>query len=206
MSTPATVFLVDDDAHLRKALTRLLQAAGHPVVAFGSAEDFLQAHPPTEGSCLILDVAMPGIGGLALQEHLAHAGTKVPVIFLTGRSDISMSVRAIKAGATDFLTKPVDETDLLHAVRTALQKSAAQQAIDVDVAAQRQRYAELTQREREVLPHVLTGKLNKQIADELGISLHTIKVHRGRMMAKLGVQSVADLVRIAQKLGIKPAP
>jgi len=148
---------------------------------------------------------MPGIDGLALQEHLAHAGTTVPVIFLTGHSNISMSVRALKAGAADFLTKPVNDSDLLRAVREALQKSAIQQAFDTDLAALRRRYAELTQREREVLPHVLTGKLNKQIADELGISLHTIKVHRGRMMAKLGVQSVADLVHVAQKLGVKPA-
>jgi FixJ family two-component response regulator len=173
MTPDQTVFLVDDEADLRKALTRLLKAEGHHVVAFGSAEEFIRAQPPTGGSCLVLD-------------------------FITGHGDIPMSVRAIKAGATDFLTKPVNDDDLLRAVGTALQLSA-------ETAALRERLALLTPREREVLTHVITGKLNKQIADDLGTGEHTIKVHRGRVMEKLGVQSVADLVRLAEKLGIEPA-
>ena len=204
MNPGATVFLVDDEPDLRKALTRLLQAEGFQVVAFKSAEEFLQARPPTRGGCLILDVAMPGIDGLALQQHLRQAGTQVPIVFLTGRGDIPMSVRAFKGGAIDFLTKPVDATELLRAVRTALQKSALMQAAETELAALRERYDQLTPREQEVFHQVLTGKLNKQIAADLGISLHTIKVHRGRMMLKLGVQAVADLVRLARKLGISP--
>ena len=204
MSSEATVFLVDDEADLRKALTRLLQAEGHRVVAFSSAEEFLKLQPATGGCCLILDVSMPGIGGLELQQHLTRAGISVPIIFLTGRSDIPMSVRALKGGAADFLTKPVDASKLLPAVRAALQKSAAQQVADAELAELRLRFAQLTPRERQVLHHVLTGKLNKQIAADLGISLHTIKVHRGRMMVKLGLQAVADLVRAARKVGEFP--
>lgn len=204
MKSEATVFLVDDEADLRKALTRLLQADGHTVVAFSSAEEFLHARLPAGISCLVLDVSMPGIDGLTLQDHLRQAGNPIPIIFLTGRSDIPMSVRAIKGGATDFLTKPIEAGALLPAVRAALEKSARQQATDAGVADLRQRFAQLTPREREVFHHVLTGKLNKQIAADIGISLHTIKVHRGRMMVKLGVQAVADLVRIARKLGLTP--
>lgn len=204
MKSEATVFLVDDEVELRKALTRLLQAEGHHVVAFGSAEEFLQAKPATEGGCLVLDMAMPGLTGLDLQQRLAQAGITVPIIFLTGRSDIPMSVRALKAGAVDFLTKPVEAAKLLPAVRAALQKSAAQQVSNAELLELRQRFAQLTPRERQVLQQVLTGKLNKQIAADLGISLHTIKVHRGRMMVKLGIQAVADLVRAARKLGETP--
>jgi len=204
VSPEATVFLVDDEADLRKALTRLLQTEGYRVVAFSSAEEFLKLQPATSGCCLILDVSMPGIGGLELQQQLTRAGITVPIIFLTGRSDIPMSVRALKGGAADFLTKPVDASKLLPAVRAALEKSAAQQIADAEVAELRQRFAQLTPRERQVLQQVLTGKLNKQIAADLGISLHTIKVHRGRMMVKLGIQAVADLVRAARKLGETP--
>jgi FixJ family two-component response regulator len=204
MKAEATVFLVDDEASLRKALTRLLRADGHMVVAFGSAEEFLQARPPDGPGCLILDVSMPGIDGLTLQDHLRQAGNPIPILFLTGRGDIPMSVRAMKGGAIDFLTKPVAAGTLLPAVRAALQKSAQQQAADAGLADLRQRFAQLTPREREVFHQVLTGKLNKQIAAEIGISLHTIKVHRGRMMVKLGVQAVADLVRVARKLGVAP--
>lgn len=204
MKSEPTVFLVDDEAELRKALTRLLQAEGYRVAAFGSAEEFLETKPATAGGCLVLDMAMPGISGLGLQQQLTGEGNTVPIIFLTGRSDIPMSVRALKAGATDFLTKPVDAAKLLPAVRAALEKSAAQQAADVELADLRQRFAQLTPRERQVLRQVLTGKLNKQIAADLGISLHTIKVHRGRMMMKLGIQAVADLVRAARKVGEFP--
>jgi len=204
MKSEATVFLVDDEADLRKAFTRLLQAEGYAVTAFSSAEEFLQARLPAGPSCLVLDVAMPGLDGLALQDHLRQAGTVIPIVFLTGRSDIPMSVRAIKGGASDFLTKPIDDVELLTAIRAALQKSTQQQAADASLADLRQRFAQLTPREQEVFHHVLTGKLNKQIAADIGISLHTIKVHRGRMMVKLGVQAVADLVRIARKLGVAP--
>ncbi len=201
----ATIFLVDDEADLRKALSRLLRAEGFNVLAFGSAEEFLAARLPTGPGCLLLDVSMPGLDGLALQHHLAQTGAVLPIIFLTGHGDIPMSVRAIKAGATDFFTKPVNDADLLRAVRAALEKSAGQQADLTETAGLRERVAQLTPREYEVFTHVLTGKLNKQIGGDLGISEHTIKIHRGRVMEKLACQSVADLIRVAQKLGIPPA-
>jgi FixJ family two-component response regulator len=204
MSAAATVFVVDDEVELRKALTRLLQTEGYRVVACASAEEFLQLPPATGACCLVLDITMPGMGGLGLQQYLARTGSTVPIIFLTGRSDTAMRARAIEDGAADFLTKPVDASQLLPAVRAALQKSATQGVADAELAELRERFAQLTPRERQVLRQVLTGKLNKQIAADLGISLHTIKVHRGRMMVKLGIQAVADLVRAARKVGETP--
>jgi len=202
MSAGATVFLVDDEAEMRKALARLLKTEGYRVVTCNSAEEFLKLPPATGACCLVLDVTMPGIGGLGLQQHLARIGVTVPIIFLTGRSDTSMSVRAIEDGATAFLTKPVDAFTFLPAVRVALQRSAEQLAVDTELAGLRQRFAQLTPLERLVLPHILIGKPDHQIAADLGISLPTIEAHRGSMMAQLGMQTAADLVHAARKLGV----
>src|SRR6266404_1202315 len=176
-----------------KAVTRLLRANGFEAQGFTTPASFLQAFRPGSDSCLILDVAMPDLDGLHLQRRLTHGGILLPIVFLTGHGDIPMSVRAMKAGAVDFLTKPVRDTDLLRAVRAAQQRETA--AISV-------RLTRLTPREREVMEHVITGKLNKQIAFDLGTGEQNIKIHRGRMMHKMGLESVADLVRIAEKLGI----
>jgi len=205
MSGDATVFLVDDERGMLKALTRLLRAEGFAVRAFGSAREFLNACGPDETGCLVLDVAMPDLDGLELQRRLARDGVALPIIFLTGHGDIPMSVRAIKAGAVDFLTKPVNDTELLRAVRAALGKAEEQSAGREEAAALQTRLARLTPREREVLEHVISGRLNKQIAGDLGTCEQTIKVHRMRMMEKMGVESVADLVRAAERLGVAPA-
>jgi FixJ family two-component response regulator len=202
---PPTVFLVDDEPGMRKALTRLLEAEGFAVRAFGTAEEFLAGYGAAALGCLVLDVAMPGIDGLELQQRLTRDGTTLSIVFLSGQGDIPMSVRAIKAGAIDFLTKPVDATALVTAVRTALATAARQFAVQEETTALRQRLSQLTPREREVLAHVIAGKLNKQIAADLGTGEHTVKVHRGRVMAKLGVQSVVELVRVAERLGVAPA-
>jgi FixJ family two-component response regulator len=196
------VYVVDDEAGMRKALTRLLRSEGFDVRAFASARDFLAAYRVEETACLVLDVGMPELDGMDLQRRLTDAGVLVPIVFLTGKGDIPMSVRAIKAGAVDFLTKPVNDADLLRAVRAALQQAASQKAEHATAAALAARYASLTPREREVMAHVVAGKLNKQIAADLGTSEQTIKVHRGRVMEKMGVEWLADLVRAAERLGI----
>lgn len=201
MSSP-TVFLVDDEPGMLKALSRLLKAEGFPVQAFTSAKAFLEWYRPEVPGCLVLDVAMPGLNGLELQARLTHAGVMVPIVFLTGHGDIPMSVQAIKAGAMDFLTKPVKDADLLRAVRAALQRAAEHRESASEIAALRQRYSTLTPREREVMAHVCAGELNKQVAADLGTGEHTIKVHRARAMQKMGVQSLADLVRAAERLGL----
>jgi len=205
MSPYPMVHLVDDEAGLRRALTRLLSANGLTVRAHASAEEFLAAYNATEPACLILDVAMPGIDGLELQRRLTRDGTLLPIVFLTGHGDIPMSVEAIKAGAVDFLTKPLDEAALLGAVRSALKLAGEQAFRRREMAALRARLQQLTPREREVLEHVVTGRLNKQIAADLGTGEQTIKVHRGRVMEKMGVESLAELVRVAERLGVKPA-
>jgi FixJ family two-component response regulator len=199
---PGTVFLLDDEPGMLKALTRLLKAEGFTVRAFTSAKAFLESYQPEALSCLVLDVAMPELDGLELQQRLTRAGILLPIVFLTGHGDIPMSVQAIKAGALDFLTKPVKDVDLLRAVRAALQRAAEQREIIAATALLRQRYSSLTAREREVMAHVVAGELNKQVADALGIGEHTIKVHRSRVMDKMGVQSLADLVRAAERLGL----
>lgn len=193
-----TVFLVDDEAAVRKAVGRLLRAEGFHVSAFGSAEEFLAAHDPAAPGCLLLDMSMPGIGGLGLQKALEGSGGARPVVFLTGHADVPMCVQAMKHGAADFLTKPVDDVKLIAAVRSALE-------MDREIRLTRARHdeirflmASLTPREHEVLLHVVTGKLNKQIAFDLGTAEKTIKVHRGRVMAKMGVTSVAELVRMVE--------
>jgi FixJ family two-component response regulator len=202
MTEGEVVYVVDDEAGMRKALTRLLRAEGFEVRAFPSARDFLAAYRVEETACIVLDVSMPELDGIELQRRLTHAGVLVPIVFLTGHDDIPTSVRAIKAGAVDFLTKPVNDADLLRAVRAALQQGASQKAEHASTAALAARFASLTPREREVMVHVVDGKLNKQIAADLGISEQTIKVHRGRVMEKMGVESLADLVRAAERLGV----
>ena len=203
MSTSCgTVFLLDDDPGMLRALTRLLTSEGFAVQGFTSAIDFLAAYRAEEPGCLVLDVAMPGLGGLELQQHLAAAGNSLPIIFLTGHGDIPMSVQAIKAGAADFLTKPVDDTRLLRAVRAAVQRAAEERASASELLLLRQRFACLTPREREVMLHVVSGQLNKQTAADLGIGEHSVKIHRARVMAKMEVQSLAALVRAADRLGV----
>jgi len=196
----ATVFLLDDEPGMLKALTRLLKSEGFAVEAFTSAKAFLESYRPEAVGCLVLDVAMPELNGLALQERLTQSGALVPIVFLTGHGDIPMSVQAIKAGAVDFLTKPVKDDDLLRAVRAALQRATKQRESISEIVLLRRRYASLTPRESEVMAHVILGHLNKQIAADLGIGEHTIKVHRARMMEKMGVASLADLVRAAVRL------
>ena len=203
MSTPAKIVqVVDDEAGMRKALTRLLRAEGFEVRAFASAREFLAASPAEEGACLVLDVTMPDLDGLELQRRLTRAGARMPVVFLTGNGDIPMSVRAIKEGAVDFLTKPVNDADLLRAVRAALELAASRKTAHAETAALSARHASLTPREREVMTHVIAGKLNKQIAADLGTGEQNIKIHRGRVMEKMGVESLADLVRAAERLGV----
>ena len=197
-----TVFVLDDEPGMLKALTRLLKAEGFTVQSFTSPKAFLESYHPETLSCLVLDVAMPELNGLELQQRLTRSGVLVPIVFLTGHGDIPMSVQAIKAGAVDFLTKPVDDTDLLRAVRAALHRAAEQRDLTSETALLRQRYNSLTPRESEVMAHVVAGRLNKQIAADLGTGEHTIKIHRARAMQKMGVESLADLVRAAERLGL----
>jgi len=201
-ATGGTVFLLDDEPGMLKALTRLLEAEGFKVRAFTSAKAFLESYHPEALGCLVLDVAMPALNGLELQQRLTQSGVLLPIVFLTGRGDIPMSVRAVKAGALDFLTKPVKDADLLGAVRAALRRAAEQRDLISEMTLLRQRYSSLTPREREVMAHVVAGKLNKQVAGALGIGEHTVKVHRARVMEKMGVESLADLVRAAERLGL----
>ena len=202
MTDHSTVFLLDDEPGMVKALTRLLIAEGFTVQAFTSAKTFLESYRRETISCLVLDVAMPELNGLELQERLTRSGLLLPIVFLTGHGDIPMSVQAVKAGAVDFLTKPVKDADLLRAVRAALQRAAEQRESISEIASLRQRYANLTPRECEVMTHVVAGELNKQIAADLGVGEHTVKVHRARVMEKMGVESLADLVRAAERLGV----
>jgi FixJ family two-component response regulator len=200
-STP-TVFVVDDYAPVRSSISRLLRAAGFTVAAFASAAEFLAQYDPLIAGCLVLDLAMPTLNGLELQRLLAETGSVLPIIFLTGEGDIPKSVQAMKQGASDFLTKPVNDEDLLAAVRVAIEKDRALRQEQAELSEIRARLAALTPREREVLEYVVTGKLNKQIADDLGITEATVKMHRARVMAKMKVQAVAHLVRLAERCGI----
>lgn len=204
MSDPGTVFLVDDEPGMLKALTRLLSAEGFAVKSFRSAADFLAEHTPELSGCLVLDVAMPGLDGMALQQQLLGSGSLIPIIFLTGHGDIPMSVRAIKLGAVDFLTKPVKAAELVSAVGAAL-KIAGERATGSQASRElREKLALLTPREHEVMTHVIAGQMNKQIAAVMGIGEQTVKIHRMRMMEKLGLQSVVELVRAAERLGVAP--
>jgi RNA polymerase sigma factor (sigma-70 family) len=197
-----TVYIVDDDPSLRKALARLCAAAGLQARIFASAREFLADGSVVSPSCLLLDVRMPGLSGLDLQRELAARKIQTPIVFITGHGDIPMSVRAIKAGAVDFLTKPFRDRDLIAVVREALGKDLRQQASQQELEAIRRRLETLTPRERQVFDLVITGMLNKQIAAELKASEQTIKVHRGRVMEKMQVPSVAELVQAAIKLGV----
>ena len=205
MASEATVFVIDDESSVRKAVARLLKSAGHRAETFGSAEEFLR-RPHYDGpGCLILDVKMPGQSGLELQEALAKAGYYLPIIFVSGRSDIPISVKAMKAGAVDFLTKPFKGTVLLEAVRLSLAKDRQVRSSRAEVQEIQRRLETLTAREREVLSLVVAGWLNKRIGYELGISEKTVKVHRARVMEKMRADSVAELVHLAEKVGISPA-
>ena len=198
------IFIVDDDASVRKSLSRLLGSHGLTVETFDSAEQFLKREPYDGTGCIILDVRMPGLSGIALHDELARTDYPVPVIFITGHGDIPMGVEAMKKGASDFLPKPFEESQLLNAVNRALEKSARDSADRTETERARMRIDRLTPREKEVLPYIIAGMLNKQIAFKLDIAEKTIKVHRGHIMEKLGVDSVAELVRFADKANIKP--
>ena len=198
-----TVFVVDDYAPVRSAVSRLLRAAGFAVAAFASPEKFLAQYDPHTPGCLVLDLDMPAVHGLELQRILATKGSVLPIIFLTGHGDIPKSVQAMKRGASDFLTKPVNDKDLLAAVRVAIERDALDRREQAKLSEICARLDTLTPREREVLEHVVAGKLNKQIAGDLGVTEATIKMHRARVMAKMKVQAVADLVRLAERCGIK---
>lgn len=199
-----TIFLVDDDAGVLKALSRLLRARGYEIQPFTSSQAFLAVHDVSIPGCAVLDVAMPDLDGLQLQQALTAGGSQRPVIFLTGKGDIPTSVRAMRAGAIDFLTKPVNDADLLAAIARAEKEDAGTRHANAELESIHARLAILTPREREVMAHVVAGRLNKQIAGDLGTVEKTIKVHRGRVMEKLGVRSVADLVRLAEKARISP--
>ena len=190
------VYFVDDDADVLKAMSRLLSAQGYRVEGFDSAEAFLERHDPNTPGCAIFDLALPGLDGLGIQSRLAFDGAERPIIFLTGRGDIPSSVKAMKAGAVDFLTKPPETSSLLAAIARALQQDARSREERARQRSIDETLASLTPREREVLNGVLAGRLNKQIAGDLGTVEKTIKVHRGRMMTKMGVRTVAELVRL----------
>jgi FixJ family two-component response regulator len=206
IESDSIVFVVDDDASLRQALTSLLQSVGLRVEAFGSAADFLKNKlPDDDAACLVLDVRLPGVSGLDFQAELAKANIHIPIIFITGHGDIPMTVRAMKAGAVEFLTKPFRDQDLLDAVQTALERDRARRVQDKAAREVRARFEALTPREQEVIGLVTAGLMNKQIAAELGVSEITVKVHRGNVMKKMGARSLAELVRMADTLGIRRA-
>jgi FixJ family two-component response regulator len=198
--------LVDDDASVRRALTRLIKSAGHQVQAFASAQEFLAmaGGVAEEAGCLVLDVRMPGLTGMDLQQELQSKRRNLPIVFITGHGDIPMSVKAMKAGAVDFLPKPVKDTVLLRAIEQAIIRASRDRAARQEVEDVQQRVETLTPREREVMPLVASGVPNKVIAFELGTVEKTIKVHRARIMQKMQVQSLADLVRLTEKLKISP--
>ena len=195
------VFIVDDDEHIREALLDLLESHGMRALAFGSAGDYIRADKPDVPACLILDVELPDINGLDLQGQIAE-GNHPPIVFITGHGDIPSSVRAIKHGAVDFLTKPFNDTDLMAAIATAIGQDGEKRSKRAELDVLRQRYRDLTPREREVLPLVVSGLLNKQAAAALGISEVTLQIHRRNVMQKMAAASLADLVRIAERLEI----
>jgi FixJ family two-component response regulator len=201
-ATP-TVFVVDDDAPVRETLSSLFRSVDLRVVVFGSAHEFLHSKIPDAASCLVLDIRLPGISGLDFQEELAKADVRIPIIFMTGHGDIPMSVKAMKAGALDFLTKPFRDQDILDAVTRALERDQKRRDGDKKVSELRARFDSLTSREKEVIALVAAGLMNKQIAAELDISEITVKVHRGHMARKMKARSLVELVRMADLLGIR---
>lgn len=201
----ATVFVIDDDGSVRKGLSRLLRSLGFDVETFPSAEAFLKREPFEGVGCIILDIRMPGLDGMALQDQLSKAGSSLPIIFVSGHGDIATSVRAMKRGAIDFLPKPFDDEELIEAVKSAVAKDVQVISERTEIDHALQHVQRLTPREHEILRYIIAGMLNKQIGFKLGIAEKTVKIHRGRIMEKLQVASVADLVRLAEKAGIKPA-
>jgi FixJ family two-component response regulator len=206
MAMFSTVFIVDDDSSVREALGSLFRSVGLRVELFGSALEFLQGNRSDTPGCLVLDVRLPGLSGLDFQTQLAASGIHLPIIFMTGHGDIPMSVRAMKAGAVDFLAKPFREQDMLDAVAAAIECDTRRRRDAEAISILRSLFSSLTPREREVLAHVTSGLMNKQIAAILGLSEITVKIHRGNLMRKMGAKSLADLVRKAEALGIATPP
>ena len=199
-SNVSTVFVVDDDNSLRDAIRSLLRSVGHTVEMFASAEDFLKHRNPAQPGCLVLDIRLPDTSGLELQKTLSEMNDRIPIIFITGHGDVPMSVQTMKAGAMDFLLKPFRDQDLLEIIQAALRRDRARRDEDAKAAKDTANYASLTAREREIMQHVVTGQINKRIAADVGLSEVTVKIHRAQVMRKMGAGSVADLVRIADKL------
>lgn len=195
------VLVVDDDPSVRRALVNLFESVGLRVAAFGSAPEILQSKPPEVPSCLVLDIRLPGLSGLDLQADLAKANIHTPIIFITGHGDIPMTVRAMKSGAVDFLTKPVRDQDMLDAVQAAIQRDRKRREIEKTVSNVRSRFESLTPRERDVLSLVASGKMNKNVAAELGLAEITVKIYRGQIMRKMGAKSLAELVKMNEALG-----
>jgi FixJ family two-component response regulator len=197
------VFIVEDDASMRRALSNLFQSVGLEVALFGSAPEMLQSKLPDVASCLVLDVRLPGLSGLDFQAELAKTNIQIPIIFMTGHGDIPMSVKAMKSGAVDFLTKPFRDQDMLDAVTTAIERDRKRREADKVVATLQARVETLTPREREIFALVSSGLMNKQIAGELGLAEITVKIHRGHITKKMGAKSLAELIRMAETLGIR---
>jgi FixJ family two-component response regulator len=201
---PPVVFVIDDDPSVRDALAGLLRSVGLDVLSFGSTQEFLQGERPDLPGCLVLDVRLPGRSGLDFQRELAQAGIHLPIVFITGHGDIPMSVRAMKAGAIEFLTKPFHDQELLDAVQLGIERDRARRRDAAVVTELHDRFESLTPREREIMALVAAGRLNKQIAADLGVSEITVKVHRGQVMRKMGAKSLAELVRMADHLKVSP--
>jgi FixJ family two-component response regulator len=200
----ACIYVIDDDRSVRDALSSLFRSVGYKVQLFESTSEFMQAKRADGNSCLVLDIRLPGVSGLDLQNHLNREQIQIPIIFMTGHGDIPMSVRAMKAGAVDFLAKPFRDQDMLDAVATALETDRKRRDSEQSVAAVRSAFETLTPREREIMQFVTSGLMNKQVAGKLGLSEITVKIHRGNVMKKMACQSLADLVRMAGLLGLNP--